>query len=399
MRLVRKSTPARSVAVRSIAGIFSAVEFRKEVDSLLCRDTLTRHLQVHDKSRKPAEHRRKSCRYCSKCTSSISFTTLKLTCDRSKIRCSGTQPSCSSCMKRGVECHYFTPQWMRTDPTLPVPQSPNLSSVGSFGIQNAVNSLQDMATDSICGPGILVPESPIEASRQERDIIALTDMNPYFNQSIAESQSLLLNGDFNFDALGFPELSNFDQDTSLDWMFRSVDDNNISMPLGGPASSNHLSEENMVPFQVPPRQYNAQPMSNDHTPQPDCDEATSQLEQPSYRPRNRCTPDDPWPMEWYAVHTQRSELPMLGRPEEPDPNAGSYFGMDPISSSTREKMKDTARLAFERTLWPSINLDKFPSGSKLDHCVDLYFAHFHLVSFRFYRRHDRHANYYPRPFL
>jgi hypothetical protein len=243
-----------------------------------------------------------------------------------------------------------------------------------------------MPTDSIYGTGILSPESSIETSRQEGDITALTDMNLSISQGIMENQGLLLNGDFDFDTLGFPELSNFDQDTSLDWMFRSVDDDSFSMPFAASASGNHPSEENMAPFQVPPRQHNARPISDDRAPQSDCDEAISQLELPSYRPRNRCDPDDPWPMEWYAVDMQRSELPMLGRPEEPDPNAGSYFGMDPISSSTREKMKDTARLAFERTLWPSINLDNFPSRSKLDHCIDLYFAHFHPVSFRFWSR-------------
>jgi hypothetical protein len=92
-------------------------------------------------------------------------------------------------------------------------------------------------------------------------------------------------------------------------------------------------------------------------------------------------PMTPWPMEWYATSLYNSELPLLGNSRQEEIDGSSFFGMIPdVPDATRESLKFATRLPSGSPMWPELNLDKFPSKQKLDHCNDLYFAHFHRVS-------------------
>src|ERR1700742_5243154 len=78
------------------------------------KDTLSRHMQIHDKRRPQLKTRRKAC----------------LSCSQSKTRCNGERPACSACQKRNQTCVYEDPR-----------SNPPRQSTSSDAASNAENRL------------------------------------------------------------------------------------------------------------------------------------------------------------------------------------------------------------------------------------------------------------------
>lgn len=211
-------------------------------------------------------------------------------------------------------------------------------------------------------------------------------------------------GEFEFDSMGFMDLSQYVPSTGMDWIFsNSLPDTSIPPPsfltpiyfgTDAPAAESSAYQQNqqqsdpVVPSveQAQTSRFSIDPNGSTRMePSPlspfSIDLNGSPPTEPSSDiPRNNCEPDDPWPMEWYATSLHNSELPILGNPQDEEIDGSSFFGMIPVTDATIQRLKDATRLPSGSPMWPELNLDKFPSKRKLDHCIDLYFAHFHRVS-------------------
>jgi hypothetical protein len=240
---------------------------------------------------------------------------------------------------------------------------------------------RNFSFNTVCENGLPSTESTIPAFQSNTSNL---DPKLDFNQE----SDLLLGVDFGFDSMGFADLSEVhpNPNSGLDWMFTNTWNHNLPSEMSAFVENSNVNSnvthivatrggESLGPGPLVPLN-NA---NNDHSPL-STNENVSLLDTPSNHPHNRCDPDDPWPMEWYAASLQDSELPMLGQPVEPGINGSSFFGMEPMIEGTRLKMKEAAMLASGSALWPALNLTHFPTKEKLDHCIDLYFAHSHRVS-------------------
>jgi hypothetical protein len=107
--------------------------------------------------------------------------------------------------------------------------------------------------------------------------------------------------------------------------------------------------------------------------------AASSLEPPSST-RNRCTPEDIWPMDWYASPKDYDvTLPALGELDQSMSTSFSYCQTGSVSEEAVRYIRNILQIAIDRTPGQPISLGEFPSTKKLDYCIDHYFAHFHKV--------------------
>jgi hypothetical protein len=104
---------------------------------------------------------------------------------------------------------------------------------------------------------------------------------------------------------------------------------------------------------------------------------------PTPCPQDSCSPDDPWPMEWHAGPAQKLTLTPLEIKRDGSRASGfsisSFYAAPSVSRQTVTNMQRAIRLPANMSPWSNINLDNFPEEAKLNHCIDLYFAHFHPV--------------------
>jgi hypothetical protein len=89
--------------------------------------------------------------------------------------------------------------------------------------------------------------------------------------------------------------------------------------------------------------------------------------------------EEHYPMLWPATQPKHLILPRLG-PSKSSNSFSSYFGLASIGSRGASILQDILKAPFERSLWPSASIPCFPTCQELDHCIDLYFAHFDKVS-------------------
>lgn len=174
-------------------------------------------------------------------------------------------------------------------------------------------------------------------------------------------------------ATQYPE--NFD---SLAWIFENnVDELFPSMP---PSPGRYLSMEDAAPTlaDLDGQQHRDFAYENDHAAGRD----TQINDLPKPTPRDHCSPDDVWPMEWHAASGQPLTLPILATVgEELDANPGSFYNIKNITDTERARMVNSIRLPLERPPWQTVSLANFPSKEKLDHCIDLFFRHLDRVRF------------------
>lgn len=85
-----------------------------------------------------------------------------------------------------------------------------------------------------------------------------------------------------------------------------------------------------------------------------------------------------YPMVWPATQPKHLTLPRLG-PSKGSNSLSSYFGLPSIGSRGASILQDVLKAPFEQSVWPSACIPSFPTPQELDHCIDLYFAHFDKV--------------------
>jgi hypothetical protein len=98
---------------------------------------------------------------------------------------------------------------------------------------------------------------------------------------------------------------------------------------------------------------------------------------PTPEPQDTCEPNDPWPLEWHAEGQQALDLPSLN--DETDDTEATYYGMKSLGGIFRTKLQEAIRLPLEQPPWQAVSLTNFPSKTKLDRCIDLFFAHHNSV--------------------
>lgn len=102
---------------------------------------------------------------------------------------------------------------------------------------------------------------------------------------------------------------------------------------------------------------------------------------PIPHPQEGCSADDPWPMEWHArveTYVNHIVIPSLGN-DTPDPGL-KYFSTTPMSAEARSTLQEYVQIPSKGSPWRPVIMERFPSREKLDHCIDMYFVHFHPVS-------------------
>ncbi|ETN36192.1 uncharacterized protein HMPREF1541_08469 [Cyphellophora europaea CBS 101466] len=85
----------------------------------------------------------------------------------------------------------------------------------------------------------------------------------------------------------------------------------------------------------------------------------------------------PWPSETPAPPQHHIILPALGSEGSKPQRFPKFFALPSITDKTRNALCKCLSLPLEYNPFQSLSLDAFPSQEKLDHCVDLYFRHFH----------------------
>jgi hypothetical protein len=157
-------------------------------------------------------------------------------------------------------------------------------------------------------------------------------------------------------------------ESNLDWIFNNFPDEVFpSIPSSPRMSSNSVIE------QVQERAGRTEVLPTD-----DIDDENGIPNLPIPTPRDRCPLDDPWPMEWHSAPAQHLILPTLGAVDENSTEA-RYYPTVPVNDAARANMQYSIRLPLERVPWQVVSLANFPSNAKLDHCINLYFAHFERV--------------------
>jgi hypothetical protein len=181
------------------------------------------------------------------------------------------------------------------------------------------------------------------------------------------------------DSSAFNDFQDTTLDSNLDWIFsNSLDEVFPSVP-GSPRLGQTVDNlgNNPTPIQLGREDvHQSRDMFSGHTPN-EADDGLSSLPVPT--PRDRCDPDDPWPMEWHSTPAQFLVLPSLGEPDDDYSLDPAYYPTMAVNSSIRTRLQESVRLPLERPPWQAVSLANFPSKAKLDHCIDLYFAHFDRV--------------------
>lgn len=165
--------------------------------------------------------------------------------------------------------------------------------------------------------------------------------------------------------------------TTFDWLF-TQNKEDLSLPLGEGFCLNSLIDQEQASqahvtsgLLLPEDQSLVDPIDDRESVSPELGVPT---------PQNRCNPDDPWPMEWYAAPSDQSiVLPVLGGSGNSIPDGSSYCQMTPMTDAAVDSVQKTLQMAVERTPGSPIRLGNFPSKEKIDHCIDRYFAHYHRV--------------------
>jgi hypothetical protein len=209
------------------------------------RDTLNRHLQVHDKHRPPPTSRKKACVPCFR-SEPLSVTWHFQHHDsprRSKIRCLAEQPSCSSCLKRRVNCLYDLPSRRHQDirpPSVSGEQSQYTTTPSDFSPRNIENGVPSPFRHDV---GLLSPSSGPDNAESRFDE---TYVNPTGSAPVLDG----LAGSFTDYSKMFADPATFNffeeptLESNLDWIFNNFPDEVFpSIPSSPRMSSNSVIEQ------------------------------------------------------------------------------------------------------------------------------------------------------------
>jgi Fungal Zn(2)-Cys(6) binuclear cluster domain len=256
---------------------------------------------------------------------------------RSKIKCHGERPNCSSCSKRKVSCIYEI-----------------------LKERNVSNCREPLSPPYL-------HQSMQQASRPVSiDSNALSQGQDFPTTSTSLGVNVSLEASNLFDSL-----LDIEPDWSLDWTFNNerfdheVLNNNLFYPRGE-AFSNQIRFTAQYSSHAPGYQSFADMLSKCHSP------SGSGIEE-TY------VPVDPWPMAWHSTPVHISALPPLRITEHENLNRARYFTIPSITSATVSNLKEFL-LQSGSTPWQPVSLDEFPNQEQIDHCIDLYFKHCRWVS-------------------
>lgn len=175
------------------------------------------------------------------------------------------------------------------------------------------------------------------------------------------------------ETLPWSQLDNIDFSSNLDWMLGG------DSPLPATASM-PLPELQGPGFPYTPDDNQPQvPLSNQYA------EQNSIFGLPSPCLHQDSGADDPWPMEWHAAPAPEVTLDTLGL------SADSFhflrhqslsFDLPSVTSEVSESIQRAIQMVAKDSPWAQVNLNNFPEESKISYFIDLYFMHFHPVSYK-----------------
>lgn len=264
---------------------------------------------------------------------------------RSKVRCTGEYPQCSPCIRRGAPCSYG-------DDTLSPLRDASAETPGNDGTSN----------DSIVGTALQERNAVQKAPALVQDSVAGSTGSYVFTEGFHDlyASDLFPASDMNsFVDLGFPDFNtmlNLNTWPNALWFLSN------EQPV--------LPIDNMTASHIPAMQaMEAAQLSQDdslHKHMPVSERGRSLDE------------EDRYPMQWLAAQPKCLTLALLG-PSKSSSAFSSYFSLPRISSRGALVLEDILKAPYERLVWPLVSIPSFPPSEDLDHCVDLYFAHFDKV--------------------
>ena len=330
----------------------------------IAKNTLARHMQVHNKQRALPRTRRKAC----------------IACCQSKTRCNAQRPSCSSCLKRGLFCTYesYPPQQTAT-PTPPDTGLGNSIDQGSpheeVIANGRVHDFLALADDNL--PTVI-------AGHQEYDpCVSATVEEPYQSPLANMLHGLAPPGR----DLLYSTFDDMDFHSNLDWMLEDShtgeDFINTSDIFGIPGlDENQLSQTFFISVPQTASPSAGQCISGDEiadspvtgqgtaSPQALCGLLTP-------HPQETADAGNPWPMETPRPPQRHVALPALSPAGTSLDVSQRYFSVMALNNRTWHALRKCLMLPVDRSSLQSLSVDEFPTMDQLDHCIDLYFAHFH----------------------
>ncbi|KAH8816729.1 fungal-specific transcription factor domain-containing protein [Xylogone sp. PMI_703] len=307
------------------------------------RDTLQRHRQIHDDRRPPPRSRKKACDPCF----------------RSKIKCQAERPVCSSCQKRRLRCVYAHVS-ESTESSRPPAET---SASFDYGEMAEIEPIVDepMSEGATVDVGLPSPSSGrVMSDSTPHDTTSrfdpLENFLPAYSPVLVDSN--LLDSFF-----GQPGLQH---NLNLSWIFNDP-------PVDGFPSLANSPGLSFLPSARQPLASEIEQMLSSNNQEDMC-----VVTQTNYQNSNMQENDElenSWLAEWNTIPVQQLVLPDLGSSDEQVPTMRYYF-ITPIRSSVRDRLLDTIRRPLQRGPWEEVSLVHFPSNEKLDHCIDLFFAHF-----------------------
>ena len=284
---------------------------------------------------------------------------------RAKIRCHSERPSCAACLRRQVECKYESCAERQT-PTA-IQTSTGLSIEGA--LENATTPIVLVPEQDFSETSLLNAENTAQPPAQTQlafsdSHAALYDVGADLDPGEYGSWSTTLSSDLDF----------MNSYSDLRWIF----DDTI--------------------FGEPPVDYGAIDFLGTASPADPSASAIGKAPQPKnagtalqdrlttlVAPTSLDTSSSKggWPILWQPEAGRRHfVLPPLGDQGSAPRVRQKFFALRPVTDATRTAMADALRLPFEHVISKTVNLENWPDSSKLDYCIDQYFAHFHPVGCR-----------------
>ncbi|KAL6228769.1 fungal-specific transcription factor domain-containing protein [Aspergillus navahoensis] len=324
------------------------------------KDVLLRHMHVHNSPRAPPGARRKAC----------------LSCARSKTRCNGERPTCSSCKRRNLTCTFERPasgsyQQRRTQ------YNNSDESLGAASEQNS--SVLPPALPEFSSLGGARSVATLTTSETESIELNMNQSNPNLdwpNSSLTAAADLVPKASAGFSSdLLFTAFDNPDFNTNADWILESSGSEEFPTGLDslGTVTGDGDPLSQLLLMSAP--QTTLPSAKNDAA---SCDPGDGAALGGLLIPQPRDTLDygDPWPLETPRPPPRHISLPPLGSDQQESSSRGRYYTLMPINDRTWHALQKCIQLPFEHNTLQSLSLDNFPSKEKLNHCIDLYFAHF-----------------------
>lgn len=313
---------------------------------------MSRHAQLHDLRRPPPKPRKKACIACFRYWQFIIPPT-HVDEIRAKVKCNGERPTCSACRKRRTKCFYASPNahTSSSDVDLAIGED----QIRTRTIVEELAALSEKVTGDEQYPGaqlLRISVSPTsdyssavnDVATREDVVYVSTELDllkPIYGQRSAES--------------------------NFEWMFNDLPEIVFPSPTQSlrhrfPLLYEPISESTQRAFPHPEEQRTDSPLDLPHT-----------------NSQDTLASEDSWLVDWTSVPKQGLLLPRLGG-DDAELLPTSYVSTGSITPAIRIKLLDHVRMPLERGPWAPVSLANFPSCQTLEHCIDMYFAHFHNVS-------------------